>query len=253
MNDEEILEGGVHQIRRVGTTVIRPAAAHSETVHRLLRHIRARGFTGAPAPLALDNTASLETLSWVAGATTGYPLADSFRSDRALVTAARLLRQYHDATTDFPHQDEDEWSLSASSTPEVICHGDFAPYNCAVVGEDVTGVFDFDTAHPGTRLDDVGYAAYRWVSLTAPTNSDGFGDISRQAERLALFCRAYGGVSPRSVIDAAIDRLSNHVEYMRQQAADGHPAFSRHVEEGHDQLYISDIAYMTNNKTALTR
>ena len=115
----------------------------------------------------------------------------------------------------------------------------------------VTGVFDFDTAHPAHRLWDVGYAAYRWVPLVAPTNPDGFGAIESQIRRLPEFCEAYGTTDLGAVIDNARLRLLALVDNMRQLASHGHPAFQQHLREGHDALYLRDVAYLEDNRASL--
>lgn len=245
MADEELFQGGVHQVRRVGGTVIRPAGRHSDSVHRLLRHVCEREPGIVPAPLAIDRTANTETLSFLAGETTGYPLDPAFATDLALVSAARLLRSLHDATEDFVVVDSDLWDLPSRAPADVICHGDFAPYNCVVNNGLVTGVFDFDTAHPGHRLWDLGYAAYRWVPLTAPSNPVGSLDPQGQDRRLRLFCQSYGGAEPVSrVVEAAAERLSALVEMMVERAAAGNEAFAGHIAAGHDRLYRNDIEFL---------
>lgn len=252
MADEEILHGGVNQIRRVGNTVIRPAGQHTPSVHRLLHHLRNQGFTSAPRPLGHDRDAGTETLTFVQGEVTGAPLAATFETDQALVSAAALLRDYHEATVGFaadlaadPAATGDVWDLQTKSPVEVICHGDYAPYNCAIRNGSVVGIFDFDTAHPGPRLWDLGYAAYRWVPLASPTNPDASFDAKEQSRRLLLFCKTYGWHGPpTAVTEAAADRLVALVDMMLERAEQGNAAFRRHIEEGHDQLYLADIAYL---------
>ncbi len=252
MGGEELFEGGVNVVRRVGSTVVRPAGSHSLSVHRLLRHLRDRGFDRAPDALALDASNNTETLSFLPGATSSYPLLTSFRTDHVLVSAGRLLRAYHDATTDFVIADDDHWANPTVEPVEVICHGDYAPYNCVVAGDQVVGVFDFDAAHPGPRLWDIGYGAYRWVPLTSPTNADGFGSLETQSRRLRLFCDAYGEPDLSAVVEGAITRLHALVDTMRRLASSGNNAFARHVEEGHDKLYLDDIQYLIENTRHLT-
>lgn len=244
--DSELLAGGVNEVRRVGGHVVRPAGAHSPSVHRVLRHVREQGFSGCPEVISLDDDGT-ETLSFVPGEVTGYPLADSFRADRALVTAAKLLRAYHDASLSFPVDSSDRWFLPPRHPREVVCHGDFAPYNCVMDEGDVVGIFDFDTAHPGPRLWDVGYAAYRWVPLAGPTNVHGFGDTAEQQRRLHKFCDAYGETDISGVLVSAIDRLEAMVEFIRRSAAEGNVAFARHVNDGHDLLYVADTEHIRNN------
>ena len=245
MAEEQFLEGGVHKIRRVGDTVIRPAGEHTASVHRLLRHLRSSGFTRGPEPLAYEQDKDTETLSFVPGEVSGYPLAESFTTERALVSAARLLRSYHDATADFAPTQQDRWDLPVQHPAEVICHGDFAPYNCVVNNGAVTGLFDFDTAHPGPRLWDLGYAAYRWVPLTSPDHPEVSISRSDQSNRLILFCEAYGWPdSLDAVVEAAADRLVALVAMMFERAEGGSVAFQRHIDEGHHLLYRADITYL---------
>ena len=62
----KLLEGGrTGQIWRDGDTVIRPSGAWTPTVHRFLRHLRSRGFSGAPDPIEI--TGNQEVISYVAG------------------------------------------------------------------------------------------------------------------------------------------------------------------------------------------
>lgn len=149
--DDEHLSGGINRIRRSGATVIRPVGDHTPSVHRVLRHLRKRGFDAAPEVIDLDLEAGTETLSFLPGDTSGYPMDEAFRTDRALTSAARLLRSLHDATADFDAREEDRWFLPARRPAEVMCHGDFAPYNCTLRRDLVSGVFDFDTMHPAPR------------------------------------------------------------------------------------------------------
>ena len=244
-SEEEILQGGVHQIRKVGDAVIRPVGPHSPSVHRVLRHLAARGVNIGPEPIAINQADRTETLSFVPGETTGHPLAPSFTTDKAVSSAAQLLRRLHDATEDFVVTEDDVWDLPPKTPAEVICHGDFAPYNCAVIDGLVTGVFDFDTAHPGPRLWDLGYAAYRWVPLTSPDNPEFSSSPVEQARRLTLFCQAYGWHgSEAAVVEAAADRLVALVEMILERAEGGNAAFQRHIEEGHHLLYLADIAHL---------
>jgi Ser/Thr protein kinase RdoA (MazF antagonist) len=76
-------------------------------------------------------------------------------SDVQCIAAARLLRSLHDATTD----------CELRGSNEVICHGDASPCNCVFVDGIPQGFIDFDSAHAGTREDDVGYAAWLWLDI----------------------------------------------------------------------------------------
>lgn len=255
MANEEItseeLIGGVNKVFRLGNTVVRPTGSHSRAVHLVLAHLEQVGFEGAPRLISADSKQQTETLSFLPGDVADYPLPESFTTTKAMCSAATLLRRMHDALANFAIPADADWWLPPVEPAEIIVHGDFAPYNCVMQDGIVTGVFDFDTAHPAHRLWDVGYAAYRWVPLVDPTNPDGFGTIESQIRRLPQFCEAYGTTDRGAVIDNARLRLLVMVESMRQLAADGHEAFRQHLRKGHDKLYLRDAAYLDENRATL--
>jgi aminoglycoside phosphotransferase (APT) family kinase protein len=247
----QALTGGVNTVYRVGETVIRPMGRYSPAVHQLLRHLEHVGFDGSPRVLSVDSEHQTETLTFLPGETTDYPLLEAFTTDEAMCSAARLLRRMHDALNTFHIPGEAQWWLPPVEPVETVVHGDFAPYNCVMQNGEVTGVFDFDTAHPAPRLWDVGYAAYRWVPLVAPTNPERFGTFESQIRRLPMFCEAYGTTDLGAVIDHGRLRLFAMIDSMRQLASQGHPAFQQHVHEGHDAIYLADIAYLEENRSLL--
>jgi aminoglycoside phosphotransferase (APT) family kinase protein len=248
--EPERLKGGLNEVIRVGATVIRPTRSHSASVHSLLQHLESVGFDGAPRFISVDADHGTETVSFLDGETTDYPLAETFRTGQAMVSAAKLLRRLHDATTGFDGSGY-PWFLPARSPVEVICHGDFAPYNCVIRDGEVVGVFDFDTAHPGPRLWDLGYLAYRWVPLVSPLNLDGFGTLTDQGRRLPLLCAAYGTDRIEEVLDQAHQRVLAMVDTIRSFAAAGHAGFQAHIDEGHDELYLRDARHIADNKAQL--
>jgi Phosphotransferase enzyme family len=250
-DQSEELTGGVNRVVRVGGTVIRPMGPHSPAVHQVLAHLERVGFVGVPRLIATDNELQTETVSFLDGEVADYPLPPTFTSDGAMLSAALLLRQLHDALETFDIPRGVEWWLPPIEPGEIVVHGDFAPYNCVIVDGRVTGVFDFDTAHPAHRLWDVGYAAYRWVPLVAPTNPDGFGSIESQIRRLPEFCAAYGTSDLGAVVDNARLRLLAMVDSMRELAARGHTAFQQHLRDGHDALYLRDVAYLEEHRSLL--
>ncbi len=251
---EEIeLVGGVNRVVRRGATVRRPTGPWSSAVHRLLDHVATQGFTGAPRVLGTSADGSTETLTYLDGEVLDYPLPDYARSDAALRSVARLLRRFHDATAGFVAAPEDAWQLPAREPAEVICHGDAATYNCVFRDGLPVAFIDFDTAHPGPRLWDAAYTAYRFVPLHAPGADEGTLPLPEQARRLALFADAYGfGAADLGRLPAMVaTRLRALVDFMTARAAEGHPAFARHLAEGHHQRYLADAEYVTDHADAL--
>ena len=172
---EILLSGGrtTAGVVRVGDTIRRPINTHSTFVHGLLNHLEAHGFGGAPRFLGIDQ-AGREILSFIHG---WVPPELGAFSDDQVAAAARLLRQLHDATLDSPSRDGHE----------VLCHGDASPCNCVFVDGTPVAFIDFDDAHPGSRLEDVGYASWLWLDLG---NDELPADL--QGRRVAAFFRSYG-------------------------------------------------------------
>ncbi|MEV5323579.1 phosphotransferase enzyme family protein [Nonomuraea fastidiosa] len=250
---EEILTGGgVNHVVRVAGTVRRPTGPWTPAVHALLRHLAGRGFTGAPRVHGVDEQGR-EVLGFVAGETADHPLPAWARTDEALTGAARLLRRYHDATAGFTPPPGAVWYLPPVEPAEVICHGDVATYNTVFRDGEPVAFIDFDTAHPGPRLWDVAYAAYRFVPLTDPGHAGG-APVAEQARRLGLFAGAYGlgDDALKALPDMAVTRLERLVAFMRERAAAGDAAFAGHVARGDDRLYERDMAHLARHAGELT-
>lgn len=252
MSEEVLTGGGVNAVVRVGDTVRRPTGAHTPAVHALLRHLEGAGFTGAPRVHGLDE-AGREVLDHLEGRVALPPLPGWASGEDALVAAGRLIRALHDATQGL--SGEWPWMFPAREPAEVICHGDLAPYNCVYRDGLPVGFIDFDTAHPGPRVWDLGYAAYRFTPLTDPFGPEGGFDILVQARRLGVFADAYGldEASREVLVETAALRLEALVEHMRARAAAGDAAFASHVADGHDAFYLSDVAYLRANASALSQ
>ena len=82
----------------------------------------------------------------------------------------------------------------AKQPSEVICHGDFASYNCTFKDAKVVVVFDFDCAFPAPQLWDLSYATYRFAPLLNFGEFDDdfgeFGDVKNRLRRMYLFVEA---------------------------------------------------------------
>jgi thiamine kinase-like enzyme len=245
MTQPEILTGGnSNQAVKEGETVLRRTGAWSPFVHALLRYLTAAGFT--ESPVLVETTETQERLSFIDGEVGHYPLKPYMQTDAILVEAAKLLRRYHDLTQNFviPAGANFMLPLDPAAPYEVICHNDFAPYNCVFRDEHLVGIIDFDTASPGSRIWDIAYAVYRFAPLTNDDHSHdcGWSPIPNRAARLKLFCDAYGLEDRTALIPTVIQRLEAMVAYMRRR--------SSNLE--HIPLYLNDIDYIRDNQAALT-
>jgi aminoglycoside phosphotransferase (APT) family kinase protein len=112
----------------------------------------------------------------------------------------------------------------------------------------LVGVIDFDHAHPGPRLWDLAYAAYRFAPITAPSNPDGFGTFQEQARRLRLFCDAYGLPDRSQVMTTLIQRVQFMADMLLTGAAQGDTRMQANIAAGHLAIYQTDVAYLEANQ-----
>lgn len=250
MNDEEKLSDGVNTVVRIGNTVRRIPGEWTSSVHALLKYLRTHGFLSAPEVLGFDEKGR-EIFSFIEGDTGAYTLTPAARSNSALISAAKLLRTYHDVTSDFVHFYQGNWQLDNHPPIEVICHGDYAPYNCVYKEDKVIGILDFDMAHPGSRIWDIAYAVYRFVPITAPENKEGFGTSEEQMARAKLFCDAYGLQDRQLLISTMIERITALLDFLYTKANGGNKIYQQFVTDGHDKIYLTDLDYIKNNELFL--
>lgn len=179
-------------ITRIGQTVRRPPSPNAGFVQALLRHLEAVGFQGAPRHLGTDENGR-ELLSYVPGE---VPAHLGRYDDRTLAEAARLIRDYHDATATL-------FALPAEQAGvEVACHNDLSPCNVVFREGRPVALIDFDAAAPGSRPYDLGYAAWLWLDLG---NSEW--SAEEQLRRLRLFLAAYEwSGNEGEIISAVLDR-----------------------------------------------
>jgi hypothetical protein len=251
--EEEVLRGGfVNTVVRVGDTVRRIPGNCTPTIHRLLAHVRERGVTWVPAPLGYDDLGR-EILSFIPGAVP-HEMPEWVWSEVVLTDVARSLREWHDATIGFDVAGS-TWGLDARDPPEVICHNDFAPYNCVFRDGRLVGAIDFDVCAPGPRLWDIAYTAYRFVPLMPSLNASDLPDagerspfgLSEMRARLDTFLNAYSAAcvpvhfAPSAVIAITIDRLRVLAAWTTEHARmSGVAALADHGE-----MYLAHARWLT--------
>ena len=251
LNDETKLAVQIEP-SRVNNEIHRESAYWSKQVHQFLYFLRKRGFNQAPLPLGFDEQGR-EIVSFVKGKTCDYPLSDDVASLEALVSAAKLLRSYHDASQSFLNEigaSNQAWMFPCRDPQEVICHSDFAPYNICFEGKRAVGIIDFDTAHPGPRVWDIAYALYRFAPFSNPENVESFGGIEDQILRAYLFCNAYGLNEENRIglVDLILERLRVLLSFLMQSAREGNKKYAANVQNGHHLTYLADIEYITLHK-----
>jgi hypothetical protein len=196
----------------------------SATVHELLRHLADVGFPYSPRILGIDG-AGREVLSYIAGDSgpSGWaPVVD----EAGLAAMGRLLREYHDAVRGFQPGGDAVWAahVGAPHDGEVVCHGDFGPWNLVWQGTQPVGILDWDYARPRRSVHDIAYAleyvapfrddhdCMRWLRYPAPP------DRRRRIER---FAQAYGLTSIDGLVDEVFEQQQLVFDRTRRLAADG--------------------------------
>lgn len=188
------------RVRRDGNTVRRPMAFWSPAVHELLRHLESVGF---PAPRVLGTEGDTEVLTWIDGESGPAGWAKVV-PESGLRQWARFLRRYHDAVAGYRPPADSVWSCGTRTCApgEIICHGDYGPWNGSWRDGDVVGLIDWDHARPAEPLFDVAYGleyaapfrddeeCVRWLRYPGPPD---------RRRRIEVFCDAYGIPVPDDV------------------------------------------------------
>ncbi|MGT2425426.1 phosphotransferase [Amnibacterium kyonggiense] len=227
---EPLVGGNSNVPVRYGDRVHRLAGPWTPTVHRYLRHLRARGVDLVPEPFGFDDEGR-EVLAFLPGLVPAYPLPEVVWTDAFLMRAATVLRRLHDASADLDLT-VGVWQQAAREPVEVVSVNDFAPYNLVLDGEQITGVIDLDQASPGPRVRDVAHLAYRLVPLTAPGNVDGRATAAdERGRRLRLLADAYGGPDPGAVLAAVGPLLEEVAAHADRAGRPDHGALYRRDAE----------------------
>lgn len=229
--DEEQLRGGVAnigQVVRSGTHVLRPANAHSETIHAFLRHLRSSGFDGVPEPVSIDG-GGRERLSFIDGDVPYPPFPAWSQTDEALASTAALLARFHDAASAFTPPEGASWS-DEMADPEggtVICHNDVCPENVVYRRGEAVALLDFDFAAPGRPIYDLAQLAKMCVPLDAPEDAARLGRGTLDPfHRLRLVADSYGLPAGREdFLEAIATAIAVGERFVRRHVDRGEPGF----------------------------
>lgn len=239
------------RVERIGDTVRRPAAPWTPAVHELLRHLEAVGFEHAPRVLGFDEQGR-EVLTYLPGESGADGWAKVV-DERGLVAFAHLLRDYHDAVAGFRPPAGSRWSTRSGGPvgADVVCHGDFGPWNAVWHGVRPVAIIDWDHARPAPRLHDVAYAleyvapfrddteCLRWLRYPEPPN---------RRHRLEVFAAAYGLTDISDLVDIVLAVQSEGVEEVRRLAEEGHEPQAGWVAEGHLDELAARVAWSREHR-----
>ncbi len=223
-------------IFRRGGFVHRTPQPWTPAVAELLGHLESVGYDAAPRHRGYDEEGR-EVLTFLPGedgpVSWGY-----LHADDGLASVARLLRSYHDAVRGYRPSPTTEWadSTGAPSEGEVMCHGDFAPWNLVWQEQRAVGIFDWDFVSPGEPMFDVYYA----MDWTVPFRDDEtcrdfhhFEATPDRAHRVGVFLDAYGADAIPTNVAAEVAVVRRRVNArMASLAARGIEPQAQWVAEG---------------------
>ena len=192
-------------------------------MHGLLRHLNDVGFAMAPSPLGFDGDGR-EVLGYIDGES-GRSTWRLIVDDEGLASFALALHEYHRAVVGYRPPADAEWAYGRLplGRGDLVCHGDFGPWNLVWRDGRPVGIIDWDLAYPGPALDDVAYAlvysvpfrddehAMKWQAFTEPPD---------RRHRIAVFADAYG-ISTDGLVDAVVERQRLTAKHTRILKARG--------------------------------
>src|SRR5579863_1606872 len=168
MDEEHLTTNDKRPIIRVGNEVHRPTGWWTPAIHKLLKYLESVGFQYSPRVLGFDEQGR-EVLSYIEGES-GREGWFKILSDNGLRRFAKLLRDYHEAVAEFKPAENSEWAYAKGGlkTGQIVCHGDFGPWNIVWQGEEPVGLLDWDMAFPAEPRYDILYA----LQYSAPFRDD---------------------------------------------------------------------------------
>lgn len=208
-------EGEVREVFRRGDLVHRTPQPWTPAVAELLVHLEEVGFAGASRHRGYDE-AGRELLTFLPGE--DGPISWGYlHSDQGLASVARLLRSYHDAVRDYRPRPDAAWAdtMGPPREGEVMCHGDFAPWNLVWREQEAVGIFDWDFVRPADPMFDVYYA----MDWTVPFRDDEtcrdfhhFEEVPDRSHRVQVFLDAYGVDEIPADVAAGVARVRRRVK-----------------------------------------
>ena len=187
-----------------GDTVVRPIGEWSKSVHGLLNHLQAVGFSRAPRLIKTDLIHGKEILTYIDGEVAMRPWPLILLSKAGIVAIAQLLREYHDLIRNYRPGANSKWRDPNAKWQEgmIVRHGDLGPWNMVWKSSELVGLIDWDLAEPGYPIEDVAQAA--WYCQRAGEASASMAAV-RSAS--ALDCR-YASSEPTPSCSQSLRRRS---------------------------------------------
>lgn len=240
---------------RVGSTVTHPVQPWTPAVHALLGYLQERGFAHSPKVVGVED--GLEILTYIEGES-GPDGWAKVVDEYGLRACARLLRRYHDTVADWQPGGDLQWAgghTGVGGDGEIVCHGDFGPWNIVWRGIEPVGLIDWEYAQPAAPLFDVAYA----LEYVAPFRSDEtciewlrYSSPPDRRRRIEIFAEAYGLDSVEGLVDEVIAVQHQNMELVRAMAQMGYERQQAMVASGALDELQARIAWSEENRNLLS-
>ena len=193
MLDDLLPNNDLRPIAKVEDKVHRPSEFWQPAVHNLLNYLESVNFPYSPRVFKNDDEGR-EVLSYFDGES-GKEGWKQIVTDEGLRKYATFLRAYHDAVAGYAPNVELVWANGAKGLRpgQIICHGDFGPWNIVWKDGNPIGLIDWDLAHPNTVEYDILYA----LEYSAPFRDDKatiewhhFKEVPDRKHRIEVFLEA---------------------------------------------------------------
>lgn len=237
--DEELLAGGNASgaVVRVGSTVRKPWAPSTPSVHDYMAAVRRAG-VDVPIVFGQDELGR-QIIEFVPGR---LAMDLGLQTLDELHRVGALVRAIHDASAKYQPPHEAVWSLPIPApAAEIVSHNDLAPWNL-VVGDRWTFI-DWDASAPSTRLWDLAYAAQSF------TLNDTRMEPASAARRLAALVDGYRAEREiREQLPAAMhQRVSAMHELLQSSHEGGREPWGSMYINGHGDHWASATDYVAEH------
>ncbi len=235
---EELAGGSTSDVIRVGDTVRRVPGPWTPAVHSLLRHLERVGFDGAPRALGYDDDGR-EVLTFIEGATAHRPWPAALLVDDGLIKLGKFARAFHDAAASFVPDPGAVWVSGRRplGAGEIVCHGDFAPWNIIWRDDAPVALIDWDDAEPALPISELGQLAFFVVPMRDDAHclECGFASPPDRAHRLRVLLEAYGAFDPTSVVEGAEHFWLEDIRRIREFGPQGIAPWAGFLARGIDR------------------
>ena len=230
-------------VSRVGQTVRKPWMPSTESVQRLLGHLRERVGDLVPEPLGRDKLGR-QVLEFVPGTEAMGELPPAATDAERVGASIRLI---HSAAAAFPRRDSDVWT-TAMRRPgdEIISHNDLAPWNL-IRSAQRWAVIDWDGAGPTTRIADLAYAVRAFAQL------DRFHEPEESVPLARAILDGYeASVEDRTaLLPAMIERAEAMRDLLLGSIAAGAQPWASMAVDGHGDYWTAAAVYLREHGTAI--